>query len=169
MEIEMPFVMQVTIPDDLSMKMWNVVTKVGYLGATGGIDVKFVQYLMYSASIPRGKRLPITGVDGKWGPQSATCLAGIEKRNHFSPDGSIDIMPPGQVIGSRSHLVYKILAFQIAYLEVKTGQRFVNMLASGLSSTDLESMLMSMPEDNTDMPSDLKFSLIGARDGNLEF
>ncbi len=165
----MPTTMDYEYEPGKTLRVWNLSVRVGKNGYQRGIDVKFCQYLLSVFYSKKG--YTIANVTGVWDSNTSSILSRFEKSNGAVADGCIDPMKNRSGIGKISGKVYKIFMLQQAYVQKKTGKSSIGeLLASGtFGYDDLQDLLMNMPEENADMPADLKWALIGARDGVLEF
>lgn len=163
----MPSTMDFEFDPGKTFKVWNIAVKVGAGGATSGMDVKLCQYLLATVFDEKGV-FSFSDVIGTWGPKSRAALRRMELKNEVSADGCIDPMKRGRAIGSISHKVYKLFLLQQGYLARHSGGTIGELRRKGISPEEIERTLMSMPEDNENMPADLRFALIGARGGQLE-
>lgn len=156
------------------LKCWNLNVKVGVGGSLRGMDVSLAQWLLVVARKSTDPGLTAEDVVGVWGPKSRAALALIETKHRelMSSDGCLDPVRPGQTSGSISHKLYKMLILQMEYLRIVTGFSALlpAVLAVQITIQEMEKLLMSMPENSSNMPQDLKLAMIAARDGGtLEF
>ena len=155
-----------TIPTSDPITCWNIESAVGYGRSASLLDVKFVQYLLYVIAPLGGMlQLPLSGVDGRWGPQSNKVLRSFEEAMGSSNvvDDIVDVLPNGHITFDHNKKGYHLSLLQANYYKLVQDQTPAEARRNGISSVDITDTFMAMPDFCGDMPSDLKARLMAIR------
>lgn len=145
--------------------VWNIDRKIGSSFVSRGLDVMLAQFLLfYWINNPVTKIIDTGKKDGKWGEKSKTCLREFQKSNNAKIDNVVDPFPPGCIHGKIHGRMYDFIAFQSYYVGTKRG---LKSLAS-VSNDEIMATLLGIPEDEQDLPKDLKERMITVRDTYLQ-
>jgi hypothetical protein len=171
-EVQMPSIHPLTLPAGDQL-FWNVDHRVGRGGQHVGIDVELVQYFLFRNRLGRAKPNPLldplfldlSDVTGIWDPKSDAALRKFERlfAARVLADGCVDRMRPGQIVGSISHLAYKLVGLNIAFVRSVIGVDPVIAIQSGVISLDDFNDTILGLADQSDLPGRLRVALNTAR------
>jgi hypothetical protein len=153
--------------------IWNIDASVGGPhGTNRRFDAMLVQFLLFDAGF--GNR---AGIIGSWNSRSQSQLKSFEAafsrptRNPIitggvTQDGVVDRMRPGQIVGSISHLTYKMNLFNRLYVH-KHPRKTTPPPSSGgpgLAGVEVTNITMDDMLRDPNMPADLQAELQKQRD-----
>jgi hypothetical protein len=153
--------------------IWNIDASVGGpRGTNHRFDAMLVQFLLFDAGF--GDR---AGISGSWNSRSQSQLKSFEaafsgpttkpvNTGGVTQDGVVDRMRPGQIVGSISHLTYKMNLFNRLYVHAHPRKNVPRSSSGGPGLAGVEVVNITMDDMLRDpnMPDVLQTELKRKRD-----